>query len=342
MFSKFCCFSNAAVTDASSEAKKAKSSIKPTRIEVAPRETKATVGELQLPKAAKKSEPVVDDYGYELPVKRIKRKKRLKSYPISSSLSVSDPKYVDYRQQFSKDLNESIQSAEDAMELFSFQIGGVKILEVLCGALEKEFELKKGQDSSKQITVYHSESVSEISITKYVWQFAQHTNASGTAFLMMFVILNIMTKEQFFKLSSLEKPFNYTHLTPVEFNPLTAHRLVITSLLVASKIMDDWAAQVLIIDAKQRIYTNNTFAKVGGLSVQELSDMESKMLCTLNHEVPFQAVYFDDVLNALNLKPTVDSPDLVLKNLYELFRKMGGLDEENEMMPVLRFGRSRI
>mmetsp|Transcript_81105 Transcript_81105/g.204177 ORF Transcript_81105/g.204177 Transcript_81105/m.204177 type:complete len:286 (+) Transcript_81105:44-901(+) len=56
-------------------------------------------------------------------------------------------------------------------------------------------------------------------------------------------------------------------------SPLSCHRLLITSMMLAAKFQDDV------------FYTNTFYAKVGGLKLEELNGLERKMLELLDHRL---------------------------------------------------------
>ncbi|XP_015968221.1 cyclin-P3-1 [Arachis duranensis] len=106
--------------------------------------------------------------------------------------------------------------------------------------------------SSKNITVFHGSKAPKLSITRYMERILKYARCSSSCF----VIAQIYIDRYFSK--------NGGYLT--SFN---AHRLLITSLLVAVKFLDD------------RYFSNAYYAQVGGISTQEMNRMELEFLFSL-------------------------------------------------------------
>ncbi|XP_057719168.1 cyclin-P3-1-like [Arachis stenosperma] len=106
--------------------------------------------------------------------------------------------------------------------------------------------------SSKNITVFHGSKAPKLSITRYMERILKYAGCSSSCF----VIAQIYIDRYFSK--------NGGYLT--SFN---AHRLLITSLLVAVKFLDD------------RYFSNAYYAQVGGISTQEMNRMELEFLFSL-------------------------------------------------------------
>ncbi|KAL1350630.1 hypothetical protein HN51_014666 [Arachis hypogaea] len=106
--------------------------------------------------------------------------------------------------------------------------------------------------SSKNITVFHGSKAPKLSITRYMERIVKYARCSSSCF----VIAQIYIDRYFSK--------NGGYLT--SFN---AHRLLITSLLVAVKFLDD------------RYFSNAYYAQVGGISTQEMNRMELEFLFSL-------------------------------------------------------------
>ncbi|MED6218645.1 hypothetical protein PIB30_028486 [Stylosanthes scabra] len=107
---------------------------------------------------------------------------------------------------------------------------------------------KKKED----ITMFHGSKAPMLSITRYMERILKYSRCSPSCF----VIAHIYMERYFNKNGGFLTSFN-------------AHRLLITSLLVAVKFLDD------------RYFSNDYYAQIGGVSTQEMNRMELEFLFNL-------------------------------------------------------------
>ncbi|QHN85176.1 Cyclin [Arachis hypogaea] len=111
---------------------------------------------------------------------------------------------------------------------------------------------RNNNKKENNITVFHGSKAPKLSITRYMERILKYARCSSSCF----VIAQIYIDRYFSK--------NGGYLT--SFN---AHRLLVTSLLVAVKFVDD------------RYFSNAYYAQVGGISTQEMNRMELEFLFSL-------------------------------------------------------------
>ncbi|KAI8906043.1 cyclin-domain-containing protein, partial [Gorgonomyces haynaldii] len=127
---------------------------------------------------------------------------------------------------------------------------GQTLLEIVCLMLEK---LQRLNDTiqNNHLSRFHSRAVPSISLRDYLQRLYKYTVVEPCVLLMLLIFLDRICKRQ----------------PNFAFNSLTCHRFLITAIMVGCKTVSDTYA------------TNPYFAKVGGLSVQELNILEIE-LCT--------------------------------------------------------------
>ncbi|KAK7337794.1 hypothetical protein VNO77_18381 [Canavalia gladiata] len=109
---------------------------------------------------------------------------------------------------------------------------------------------------SDPITIFHGSEAPNLTITQYMERIFKYSQCSASCF----VIAQIYMDRFFQKIGGFLTSFN-------------AHRLLITSLMVAAKFVDD------------RYYSNAYYAKVGGVSTEEMNMMEIEFLFNLEFKL---------------------------------------------------------
>ncbi|CAK9167096.1 unnamed protein product [Ilex paraguariensis] len=103
---------------------------------------------------------------------------------------------------------------------------------------------------TQKISVFHGLTRPTISIQSYLDRIFKYANCSPSCFIVAYVYLDRFTQRQ----------------PALPINSFNVHRLLITSVMVAAKFMDD-------------MYYNNAFyAKVGGISTTEMNFLEVDFL----------------------------------------------------------------
>ncbi|KAI6706463.1 hypothetical protein NL676_009425 [Syzygium grande] len=102
----------------------------------------------------------------------------------------------------------------------------------------------------QRISVFHGLTRPAISVRSYLDRIFKYANCSPSCFVVAYVYLERFAQQQ----------------PALPINSLTVHRLLITSVMVAAKFLDD-------------IYYNNAYyAKVGGISTMEMNFLEVDFL----------------------------------------------------------------
>ncbi|XP_028804709.1 cyclin-U4-1 [Neltuma alba] len=102
----------------------------------------------------------------------------------------------------------------------------------------------------QRISVFHGLSRPTISIHSYLERIFKYANCSPSCFIVAYVYLDRFTQRQ----------------PSLPINSFNVHRLLITSVMVAAKFMDDM------------YYNNAYYAKVGGISTMEMNFLELDFL----------------------------------------------------------------
>ncbi|KAI8892575.1 cyclin-domain-containing protein, partial [Globomyces pollinis-pini] len=104
-----------------------------------------------------------------------------------------------------------------------------------------------------RITRFHSRAVPGISVKDYLLRTVKYLQIDNSVLLLILVFIDRISK-----------------LNIVTINSLTIHRFIIASISIATKQVSD-------------VYPpNSIFAKIGGLSLQELNLIEMELCKTLN------------------------------------------------------------
>jgi hypothetical protein len=198
----------------------------------------------------------------------------------------------------------------------------------------------------EKISVFHSVSIPPMGLDVYTSRLAQYLQCSPEAMLMSLIMLNRV------------------HLSgAVHVNALTVHRLLIACVLLATKMQDDRCVSLYIIlllfcipsclslsalaiklissrlfpkqtVTNNSVFSNGTFALVGGLSKAELNALERKLFVVLDFDAWVSAAEFNRTYADLKQRFEVASPHGA--NLSSLFfQGEGGSANESQSCSVL-------
>ncbi|CAN1232743.1 CYCU4-2 [Linum perenne] len=138
--------------------------------------------------------------------------------------------------------NSSFESRDDLPRLVS----------CIATALEKVVQRNERASSSTSdvvSAVFHGSKPPSLSIRQYLERVFKYAKCSTSCFVVAYIYL-----ERFCGC----------------LTPLNVHRLVITSVMVAAKFLDD------------ECYNNAYYARIGGVSTEEMNRMEMKFLFSLD------------------------------------------------------------
>ncbi|XP_073024756.1 cyclin-U4-1-like [Primulina eburnea] len=102
----------------------------------------------------------------------------------------------------------------------------------------------------QKISVFHGLNRPTISIQSYLERIFKYANCSPSCYIVAYVYLDRFTQRQ----------------PTLQINSFNVHRLLIASVMVSAKFMDDM------------YYNNAYFAKVGGISTREMNFLEVDFL----------------------------------------------------------------
>ncbi|KAI5658885.1 hypothetical protein M9H77_27678 [Catharanthus roseus] len=138
--------------------------------------------------------------------------------------------------------------------------GPPRILAILSSALEKCIQKnEKGLKASSQkevITIFHGSRVPALSIRQYIDRIFKYSNCSPSCFVVAYIYLE-----------------RFLHQMDIHLTSLNAHRLLITSFMLACKFVED------------ECYNNAYYAKVGGITTAEINRLEMKLLASIDFKL---------------------------------------------------------
>ncbi|XP_031104703.1 cyclin-U1-1 [Ipomoea triloba] len=117
----------------------------------------------------------------------------------------------------------------------------------------------------KSLNAFHGVRAPSISIPKYIERIYKYTNCSPSCFVVGYVYMDRLAHK-------------YPNSLVISLN---VHRLLVTCVMVASKILDD------------EHYNNAFFARVGGVSNAELNKLEIELLFLLDFGVSVSSQVFE-------------------------------------------------
>ncbi|GMG99716.1 hypothetical protein Nepgr_001556 [Nepenthes gracilis] len=143
-----------------------------------------------------------------------------------------------------------------------------QIISIMASVLEKSVQknekLSKSLRRKESVTVFHGLRAPTLSIRQYIERIHRYANCSPSCFVIAFVYMD-----------------RYAQRTDSHLTSLNVHRLLITSVMLAAKFVDD------------ACYSNAYFAKVGGVSTAEINELEMEFLSTLDFRLHVTVEEFD-------------------------------------------------
>ncbi|XP_075519265.1 cyclin-U4-1-like [Primulina tabacum] len=138
------------------------------------------------------------------------------------------------------------------MEELDIPDGMPKLITFLSSLLQQVAESNdlNRQFQPQKISVFHGLNRPTISIQSYLERIFKYANCSPSCYIVAYVYLDRFTQRQ----------------PTLQINSFNVHRLLIASVMVSAKFMDDM------------YYNNAYFAKVGGISTREMNFLEVDFL----------------------------------------------------------------
>ncbi|XP_045788074.1 cyclin-U4-1-like [Trifolium pratense] len=177
-----------------------------------------------------------------------------------------------------------------------------KLISFLSSLLERVAESNdETQNHHQKISVFQGLTRPDISIQSYLERIFKYANCSSSCIIVAYVYLDRFTQSQ----------------PSLPINSFNVHRLLITSVMVAAKFMDDVC------------YNNAYYAKVGGITKAEMNFLELDFLFGLGFNlnvtpVTFQAYCVHLQREMLQMQPLnfVDSTISLAKSLRHIYASM--------------------
>ncbi|XP_044467903.1 cyclin-U4-1-like [Mangifera indica] len=132
----------------------------------------------------------------------------------------------------------------------------------------------------QKISVFHGLTRPTISLQSYLQRIFKYANCSPSCFVVAYVYLDRFAQKQ----------------PSLPINSFNVHRLLITSVLVSAKFMDDF------------YYNNAFYAKVGGISTAEMNMLEVDFLFGLGFQLNVTPTAFHTYCCFLQQEMFLQSP----------------------------------
>ncbi|MFS7906509.1 putative cyclin PHO80, Cyclin-like superfamily [Helianthus anomalus] len=159
----------------------------------------------------------------------------------------------------------------------------------------------------QKISAFHGLTRPSISIESYLQRIFKYANCSPSCYVVAYVYLDRFTQQQ----------------PAILINSLNVHRLLITSVMIAAKFMDD-------------IYYNNAYyAKVGGISITEINFLEVDFLFGLGFQLNVNRTTFNTYCSYLQnqmflLHPPLNTEESSLSSYTSRSTKLQLLHYEDD------------
>ncbi|EKX44257.1 hypothetical protein GUITHDRAFT_43885, partial [Guillardia theta CCMP2712] len=121
----------------------------------------------------------------------------------------------------------------------------------------------------EHITVFHAQKAPAVNVIDYAERIAKYSSCSYCCFVVGVIYMDRFIQRQ----RMLERDFR--------INSLNVHRLLLASVMVAAKFLDDF------------YYSNEFWAKIGGVPNVELNTLEIEFLFLTNFELHVRIDVYD-------------------------------------------------
>ncbi|XP_012437542.1 cyclin-U4-1 [Gossypium raimondii] len=146
----------------------------------------------------------------------------------------------------------------------------------------------------QKVSVFHGLTRPTISIQSYLDRIYKYANCSPSCFIVAYIYLDRFAQKQ----------------PTLPINSFNVHRLLITSVMVAAKFMDD-------------IYYNNAYyAKVGGISRREMNYLEVDFLFGLGFHLNVAPNTFHTYFTYLQREIMLQPPPSIAESSLSLDRSL--------------------
>ncbi|KAA8550869.1 hypothetical protein F0562_002553 [Nyssa sinensis] len=168
-------------------------------------------------------------------------------------------------------------------ELCKENPGIPRVLSLLSSLLERSVQKNEMLLETKQIkdvvTIFHGSRAPSLGIQQYIDRIFTYSCCSPSCFVVAHIFVD-----------------RFIQCTDVHLNSLNVHRLLITSVMVAAKFIDD------------AFFNNAYYAKVGGVSTAELNRLEMKFLFSIDFRLNVSVQTFRKYCSQLEKEATGGHP----------------------------------
>ncbi|CAN8269898.1 unnamed protein product [Cochlearia groenlandica] len=150
-------------------------------------------------------------------------------------------------------------------------------------------------NKEEEITIFHGSRSPTMTIHRYIERIYKYARCSPSCFVAAFAYI----------LKYIQRP-ETTSMTRHRLTSLNIHRLLITSLLIAAKFLDrklvssllDLNYNLDLIDCNHflwsfRTYNNAYYAKIGGVSTEEMNKLERMFLFDIDFRLNITVEMFE-------------------------------------------------
>ncbi|BAS76759.1 cyclin-P4-1-like [Oryza sativa Japonica Group] len=180
-----------------------------------------------------------------------------------------------------------------------------KVVAVLAGLLERaaargdaDADARGGSAAAAAATAFRGRTRPEISVRRYAERIYRYAGCSPACFVVARVYLDRLAGRSPEEESSPSPSPPATAAAAVCVDSYSVHRLLITSVMVAAKFMDDIH------------YNNAYFARVGGVEVAEMNGLELELLFALRFRLNVTPATFATYCAALEGEMAADDGPL--------------------------------
>jgi len=167
-------------------------------------------------------------------------------------------------QKSNKRTETELLTKEDAVVGTLWKGSRQRLVDGVANALQCMASKTTRRLSSKK-TCFDSSSVPQLGVREYLERLQRYVLCSEEAFILSLVYVDRLVQRR----------------SHVAVTGLSAHRLALTSLVVALKFQDD------------AFYTNSYYAKIGGVSLEELNYLEIEFIKSLDWKLTVDPVEYD-------------------------------------------------
>mmetsp|Transcript_57660 Transcript_57660/g.151744 ORF Transcript_57660/g.151744 Transcript_57660/m.151744 type:complete len:247 (+) Transcript_57660:339-1079(+) len=123
--------------------------------------------------------------------------------------------------------------------------------------------------ADREITVFHAQKAPAVNVVDYAERIAKYSSCSSCCFVVGIIYIDRFIEQQ----KAQNREFR--------MNSLNVHRLMLSSIMVAAKFLDDF------------YYSNEFWAKIGGVPNNELNTLELEFLFLTNFDLHVRREVYD-------------------------------------------------